>query len=344
MGVLRELGEEDVDSGEVGTHVLPDVREEFGALPEFDDFLSTLVVDDGLSQPMLLATLHFEPTLIDDPTTPTIEPEACAQDPYMQLAFSASPDELETQLASLEDAAIEHVFDNRGDQEQSPTGDATSVPENAPGLWQGAETLQREAQHDPELLALMFGAPPAGIVCQTCGRGCTCAPLQPPAEWPPPTTWANDVIIDCLPRSDLGEEKALRWCRARINELLGSSGAIRFKIGMTGNLTDRWNSKYQGVYDTLHALHAMRSKRVAFMLEAALIAIFEQQDIGWCVLVNSEVGDRGGTGCPRDDEPWYYVYIVSIDGIGKQKKQYQLRAGASSKLTDSTNLQTARPN
>ena len=80
------------------------------------------------------------------------------------------------------------------------------------------------------------------------------------------------------------------------------------------------------------------------MLEAALIAIFEQQDIGWCVLVNSEVGDRGGTGCPRDDEPWYYVYIVSIDCIGKQRKQYQLRAGASSKLTDSTNLQTARPN
>ena len=107
--------------------------------------------------------------------------------------------------------------------------------------------------------------------------------------------------------------QALRWCRARINEILGGSGAIRFKIGMTGNLKDCWNIAYKGHFGTLHVLHAMRSKHVAFMLEAALIALVAFQENGYHVFVNSEVGNEGGAGRPRDDEPWYYVYVVSLD-------------------------------
>ena len=169
----------------------------------------------------------------------------------------------------------------------------------------GAATLNAMIEEDPVLLAVVGKLP---MQCSICGQvGVWSRP-----EWPPNTDWERPYIIHCMHRSELSVAKALRWCIARIEELVSREG-VRWKIGMTGDIEERWNLTYEGTYDELYALHAMRTKEGAWMLEAALIEIFRdvQYDCG-SVLVNVENNDEGGTGRPRDDRFWYYVYVVLV--------------------------------
>ena len=159
-----------------------------------------------------------------------------------------------------------------------------------------------------------------GNVCVTCGRGCACRPVQPPATYPPLTTWTSLSIHNCLPASELDAAKALQWSITHIDAII--STPTRYKIGMTGDVAVRWESGYRGLYDAMHVLHATRSKDCAFMLEASLIELYSHFNRQGTVLVNRENNDKGGTGRPRDDVPWYYVYVVSFCADGCLHPQF----------------------
>ena len=155
--------------------------------------------------------------------------------------------------------------------------------------------------------------PCAGVsFCAMCGRCCACRPVQPPASYPPLTTWVTSCIHAWLPSSEVGAATALKLCIACIDKII-LANPTRYKIGMTGDVKARWDNAYNGIYGAMHVLHATRSKDCSFMLEASLIELYSHFDRRATKLVNLENRDGGGTGRPRDDVPWYYVYIVSFN-------------------------------
>ena len=258
------------------------------------------------------------------------EPSPIFEDSPSQVAFIASSPEdgvenrqnrsRQSHTIDVADAAAREIdaaacvhgsmIANRS--ESSVTSIGNRIDDRAAGpAAEPSDTLARAADRGPL----------EGTVCVTCGRCCACHPVRPPANYPPLTTWATSRIHALLSYSELDAAKALQWCIARIDEVI-LANPTRYKIGMTGDVESRWSNAYNGIYDDMHVLHAMRSKDCAFMLEASLIELYSHFDRPATKLVNLENRDRGGTGRPQDDVLWYYVYIVSYNAAGRLHPQF----------------------
>ena len=142
--------------------------------------------------------------------------------------------------------------------------------------------------------------------CAACGRDCGCRMRYRVAPMAPVYYHSPDIFSTVI--TARRPHHAYTHCIAIIDAVL-KGAPKRFKIGLTGNPSERWygSVKYFRYWDKLDLLHASQSLEAAYMLEAALIdKYFEKTGCA-----NRGNLDYGGGGRPRMDEELYYVYIVS---------------------------------
>ena len=135
-----------------------------------------------------------------------------------------------------------------------------------------------------------------------------------------PATWMTSDI-KCLVKLDLKPCPAIRIAETNIIKLLEAqdprwASVNKFKIGLTGEPTQRWFSGRKAPYcrnwDTMFLLHACASLEAAKYLECILIEKF--WDYGPPRLFNNrEYNDFGGTGRAVDHHGLFYVYLLVLD-------------------------------
>ena len=129
-----------------------------------------------------------------------------------------------------------------------------------------------------------------------------------------------EISVSVLPPTTLSG-RLLEHCVRKVNDLRNALGGPKlcvYKIGITSNLNQRWESYRDQHFSRMLCCHASNNLSVVEHLEASLVMIFSQEREGSLRNVNKGgEGMRKKGGAPRFAPP-YFVYAVGANASQRQ--------------------------